>query len=74
MTDNAQKALAWRKAQKLSRAKLAELIGFSASQIQDYEEGERRGKADARAVISDAAWKRYWMACAAVAAELSKPW
>ena len=43
----AERALAWRKAQGLTRAQLAERLGFSASQIQDYEEGRRRGKTGA---------------------------
>ncbi len=32
-------ARAWRESQGMSRAKLARWIGFSPSQIQDYEEG-----------------------------------
>jgi len=67
-------ARAWRESQGLSRAKLARWIGFSASQIQDYEEGARRGKKKAEeAAISDAAWLRYGLACAALAAGLKLP-
>jgi DNA-binding transcriptional regulator YiaG len=67
-------ARAWRESQGLSRAKLARWIGFSASQIQDYEEGARRGKKKAEeAVISDAAWLRYGLACAALSAGLKLP-
>jgi ribosome-binding protein aMBF1 (putative translation factor) len=67
-------ARAWRESQGLSRAKLAQWIGFSASQIQDYEEGARRGKKKAEeAVISDAAWLRYGLACAALSAGLKLP-
>ena len=67
-------ARAWRESQGLSRAKLARWIGFSSSQIQDYEEGARRGKKKAEeAVISDAAWLRYGLACAALSAGLKLP-
>jgi transcriptional regulator with XRE-family HTH domain len=65
--------LAWRVALGLSRAKLAEAIGFSPSQIQDYEQGARRGKQGADAAISDAAWLRYGLACAALSAGLKTP-
>lgn len=67
-------ARAWRLALGLSRAELARRIGFSPSQIQDYEEGARRGKKKAEeAVISDAAWLRYGLACAALSAGLKLP-
>ena len=66
-------ALAWRVALGLSRAKLAEAIGFSPSQIQDSEQGARRGKQGADAAISDAAWLRYGLACAALSAGLKTP-
>lgn len=68
-----QAALAWRIALGLSRAGLAAAIGFSASQIQDYEEGARRGKAGPSAAISPAAWRRYGLACAAFSARLGEP-
>lgn len=70
----AQRALAWRKAKGLTRAALAEMSGFSASQIQDYEEGARRGKTGAAAEIGEGAWKRYRLACAALQANLKDPW
>jgi hypothetical protein len=70
----AERARAWREAQGLSRAELAERSGFSASQIQDYEEGARRGKSGEAAVISEAAWRRYRLACAAIAAGLPDAW
>lgn len=69
----ATRAKAWREAQNLSRAALAEKLGFSPSQIQDYEAGARRGKSGDAAVISDDAWKRYELACAALAAGLASP-
>jgi predicted transcriptional regulator len=67
-------ARAWRKSLGLSRVELARRIGFSPSQIQDYEEGARRGKKKAEeAAISDAAWLRYGLACAALSAGLKLP-
>ena len=66
-------ALAWRKERGLSRAALARWIGFSPSQIQDYEQGARRGKQGADAAISDAALLRYGLACAALSAGLKTP-
>ena len=66
-------ARAWRKSLGLSRSQLALRIGFSPSQIQDYEEGARRGKRAAEAAISDAAWLRYGLACAALSAGLKLP-
>jgi hypothetical protein len=70
----AAKALAWRKSMGLSRAKLAPLIGFAPSVIQDYEEGARRGKAGAHALITEDAWRRYAMACAALGAGITPLW
>lgn len=69
-----ERAKAWRERLGLSRNALADALGFSPSQIQDYEEGARRGKKGADAVISDAAWKRYRLACAALAAGLGVAW
>jgi len=66
-------ALAWRKRMKLSRDALAAKSGFSRSQIIDYEAGGRRGKSASDAAISDAAWARYAMACAAIEAGLTSP-
>jgi predicted transcriptional regulator len=66
-------ARAWRKSLGLSRVELARRIGFSPSQIQDYEEGARRGKKAGEAAISDAAWLRYGLACAALSAGLKLP-
>lgn len=67
-----EKALAWRKAAGLSRAKLAEITGYSASSIQNFEEGGYRGKAGTDKLIPGDAWARYALACAAVAANLPK--
>jgi transcriptional regulator with XRE-family HTH domain len=67
-------ALAWRKAQKLSRAELAAKTGFSVSQIQDYESGSRRGKTGAAGEITEAAWLRYRLVCAAIAQDLKPAW
>jgi hypothetical protein len=64
------KALAWRLSLGLSRAKLAEAIGFAPSLIQDYEEGGRRGKSAAHTAISPDAWRKYERACAAHGASL----
>jgi ribosome-binding protein aMBF1 (putative translation factor) len=69
-----QAALRWRKANGWSRANLALKTGFSASQIQDYEQGSRRGKQGSKAEISADAWRRYRLACAAVQADLPMPW
>jgi DNA-binding transcriptional regulator YiaG len=69
-----ERAKAWRQKLGLSRFALANALGFSPSQIQDYEEGARRGKKGAAAVISEAAWKRYRLACAALAANLPEAW
>jgi Helix-turn-helix len=70
----AARALAWRKAQKLSRAQLSAKTGFSTSQIQDYEIGFRRGKTGAAAELTDAVWLRYRLACAAIARNLKPAW
>ena len=70
----AARARTWRKTQGLSRAALAAVSGFSASQIQDYEEGSRRGKTGAAAEITEASWLRYRLACAAIAAKVERPW
>lgn len=56
------RARTWRKQRKLSRADLADLIGFSMSAIQDYENGFNR----TRGPISDAQWLRYRLACTAI--------
>ena len=63
----------WRMDAGLSRANLARKIGFSPSQILDYELGARRGKSNAAAVISEAAWLRYALACAAYEVGLKLP-
>lgn len=65
-----ERARSWRTALGLSRTELAERVGFSVSQIQDYEEGKRRGKTGTAAIISPAAWQRYTLACSAMAAKL----
>ena len=70
---NAQSALAWRVRMKLTRKDLARLSGYSASMIQDYEQGRRRGKPEADGAISDAAWLRYALALAAIEADAPLP-
>lgn len=70
----AEAAKAWREAMNLSREQLAERIGFSVSQIVDYEQGARRGKKGSDAVISHAAWLRYRLACTAFANACKPAW
>lgn len=66
-----ERALWWRLQMGLSRAELAEKTGFSASSIQDFEAGVNRTSGQA---ITASAWRRYRMACAAVAAEIAFDW
>lgn len=58
----ADRARAWRKARGLNRKRLADLIGYSMSAIQNYENGFNR----TRGPISDAQWLRYRLACTAI--------
>jgi predicted transcriptional regulator len=54
----------WRETRQISRKQLAEMSGFSASSIQDYETGYRRGhRAE---TIPETAWRRYALALAAL--------
>lgn len=59
----------WRESLGLSRTALSARTGFSASTIQDFEEGKRRGRT-ANTEISEAEWLRYGLACAAFNASL----
>jgi hypothetical protein len=68
---NAETALVWRKRMKLSRRALSDLSGYSASSIQEFEEGTRRGKSGTQANISDMAYKRYMLALEALSARLA---
>lgn len=52
----------WRENAGLTRAQLAKLSGWSISQIQDFERGTKH---DGRP-LSDAAWQRYRLTCAAI--------
>jgi hypothetical protein len=61
------RALAWRKAARLSRPRLSELTGFSVASIVNFE----RGSTVYGRPISSSAWKRYRMACAAVASRVT---
>lgn len=56
---------------KMSRAELAEAIGFSASSITDIETGHNRAT---KAPIDPAVIKRYRLACAAVALGVDFDW
>ena len=55
----------------MTLSQLAEASGFSASAIQDFELGYRRGKPDQP--ISELQWKRYRLVCAALGAKLKPP-
>lgn len=68
-----ESALAWRKSIGLSRAKLGELSGYSVSTIQNFEEGGYRGKTGNERLIPSDAWTRYSLACAAISANLARP-
>lgn len=64
-----ERARQWRESLGFSRAALSARTGFSASTIQDFEEGQRRGRT-ANTEISKAEWLRYGLACAAFNANL----
>ena len=64
----AQSARAYREALGLTLPAMARYSGFSRSQIIDYEQGARRGKKDQAVIISESAWLRYGLACAAIKA------
>lgn len=59
-----EKARAWREALGLSQTRLGELIGYSRGSIVSME----RGKDGIGRPIDAAAWQRYRMACAGLAA------
>ena len=66
----------WRNRIGVSRAELAERIGYPARSIQEFEEGRQSGKSptgEPKGAISDAHWLRYAMACAAYGKNLSLP-
>ena len=63
----------WRDRIGVSRSELSERIGYPARSIQEFEEGHRSGKTGDLALISDAHWLRYAMACAAFENSLDFP-
>jgi len=65
------KAMWWRiYVLKVTREKLAELVGYSADAIKAYERGTNaEGEA-----IGEGAWRRYRNACAAVAVGVKFDW
>lgn len=68
-----QKAIAWRERHELTRAELAELTGYSRQTIYWFERGQsppQRGKKKP-GKIDDFVWYRFFMACAAVDAQLA---
>lgn len=66
------KAKYWREhIVRLSRPKLAEMIGMSVSTIADIEAGHNRST---KAVIDTAVMQRYRMCCAAVMAGIEFDW
>lgn len=68
MTKRHVLAREWRDSIGISRADLADRIGYPARSIQEFEEGKRAGKTpdgETKGAISDAHWLRYAMACAA---------
>lgn len=66
------KAKYWREhIVRLSRPKLAEMIGMSVSSIADIETGHNRST---KAVIDGAVMQRYRMCCAAVMAGIEFDW
>ncbi|MEM1040882.1 MAG: helix-turn-helix transcriptional regulator [Pseudomonadota bacterium] len=70
MTEH-ERARQWRENMGLSRDRLSELVGFSASRISEIEAGISR--TDGRPV-SDGVMQRYRMACAAVALGIEFDW
>lgn len=60
--DRGARAKAWREAKELSRPQLGELIGYSYSQIQEFENGI--GKKGSQ--ISERAWRSYTIKCASL--------
>lgn len=68
----AKAARHWRKERmRLTLAQLSALSGYSVSAIHDFERGTYRGSNDP---IPDEAFKRYRLACAAVAAGARFDW
>jgi transcriptional regulator with XRE-family HTH domain len=70
LTEN-EKAYLWRKAMGFSRAKLARLTGFSASNIADIETGIYRENGKP---IADTTMQRYRLACGALTADVRFNW
>lgn len=59
-----EKARWWRESKMgLTRDALAPLLGLTVSAIADYETGKQRSTGQK---ISDKAWRRYRLACAAL--------
>jgi predicted transcriptional regulator len=61
-TPQGKRAKAWRERVKMSPQDLADATGYSLEAVYQYERGTR---ADGTK-LSDWAWQRYQMACAAV--------
>jgi DNA-binding XRE family transcriptional regulator len=65
-TDQAQAAHDWRVRLNLTQGELADRTGYSREAVYQYERGFRHDGAR----LSDFAWQRYQMACAAVEHEI----
>ena len=61
----------WRMRRGWLRSELAAMTGYSLGRIQDFEAGFTRGSGEP---ITDAAWKRYQLVCAAIDAGLVFDW
>ena len=61
-TPQGKRAKAWRERIKLSPQDLADATGYSLEAVYQYERGVRADGSK----LSDWAWQRYQMACAAV--------
>lgn len=57
-----KRARAWRERLGLTVTDLADLTGYSREAVQQYERGKRSDKHE----LSDWAWQRYSLCCAAV--------